>query len=100
MTGVPPRRRAALGVTHDAIVEKPFELEALDSHCPQHDRGAAAMRIVARRGQLRRDGGRAAAAAPLALAIGNFDGVHLGHAALLAEARARAARRGGAVRRC
>jgi len=31
----------------------------------------------------------------LALAIGNFDGVHLGHAALLAEARARAARRGG-----
>jgi riboflavin kinase/FMN adenylyltransferase len=33
--------------------------------------------------------------APLALAIGNFDGVHLGHAALLAEARARAARRGG-----
>jgi riboflavin kinase/FMN adenylyltransferase len=32
--------------------------------------------------------------APLALAIGNFDGVHLGHAALLAEARARAARRG------
>jgi riboflavin kinase/FMN adenylyltransferase len=35
------------------------------------------------------------AAAPLSLAIGNFDGVHLGHAALLAEARARAARRGG-----
>jgi riboflavin kinase / FMN adenylyltransferase len=33
-------------------------------------------------------------AAPLALAIGNFDGVHLGHAALLAEACARAARRG------
>jgi riboflavin kinase/FMN adenylyltransferase len=33
--------------------------------------------------------------APLALAIGNFDGVHLGHAALLAEARARATRRGG-----
>jgi len=33
--------------------------------------------------------------AALALAIGNFDGVHLGHAALLAEARARAARRGG-----
>jgi len=31
----------------------------------------------------------------LAVAIGNFDGVHLGHAALLAEARARAARRGG-----
>ena len=38
--------------------------------------------------------GRPADAA-LALAIGNFDGVHLGHAALLAEARARAARRGG-----
>ena len=35
------------------------------------------------------------AAGPLAIAIGNFDGVHLGHAALLAEARARAARRGG-----
>ncbi len=34
-------------------------------------------------------------AAPLAVAIGNFDGVHLGHVALLAEARARAARRGG-----
>jgi riboflavin kinase/FMN adenylyltransferase len=34
------------------------------------------------------------AAGPLAIAIGNFDGVHLGHAALLAEARARAARRG------
>jgi len=36
-------------------------------------------------------GGRPA----LAVAIGNFDGVHLGHAALLAEACARAARRGG-----
>lgn len=34
-------------------------------------------------------------APPVALAIGNFDGVHLGHAALLAETRARAARRGG-----
>jgi riboflavin kinase/FMN adenylyltransferase len=33
--------------------------------------------------------------APLSLAIGNFDGVHLGHAALLAEARARAAREDG-----
>jgi riboflavin kinase/FMN adenylyltransferase len=32
--------------------------------------------------------------AALALAIGNFDGVHLGHAALLAEARSRAARGG------
>jgi len=31
----------------------------------------------------------------LALAIGNFDGVHLGHQALLAETRARAASRGG-----
>jgi riboflavin kinase/FMN adenylyltransferase len=31
----------------------------------------------------------------LSLAVGNFDGVHLGHAALLAEARARAARSGG-----
>ena len=29
MTGVPPRRRAALGVTHQRVVEKPFEHEAL-----------------------------------------------------------------------
>jgi DNA-binding response OmpR family regulator len=29
MTGVPPKRRAALGVVHDRIIEKPFELEAL-----------------------------------------------------------------------
>jgi hypothetical protein len=29
MTGVPPKRRAAMGVTHDHIIEKPFELEAL-----------------------------------------------------------------------
>ena len=29
MTGVPPRRRAALGVAHERIIEKPFELEAL-----------------------------------------------------------------------
>lgn len=29
MTGVPPRRRAALGVIHDHIIEKPFELEEL-----------------------------------------------------------------------
>ena len=29
MTGVPPRRRAALGVTHERIIEKPFELETL-----------------------------------------------------------------------
>ena len=29
MTGVPPKRRAFLGVTHDRILEKPFELEAL-----------------------------------------------------------------------
>ena len=29
MTGVPRNRRAALGVTHDRIVEKPFELETL-----------------------------------------------------------------------
>jgi DNA-binding NtrC family response regulator len=29
MTGVPPKRRAFLGVTHHRILEKPFELEAL-----------------------------------------------------------------------
>jgi DNA-binding NtrC family response regulator len=29
MTGVPPKRRAHLGVAHDRILEKPFELEAL-----------------------------------------------------------------------
>ena len=29
MTGVPPKRRALLGVTDDHILEKPFELEAL-----------------------------------------------------------------------
>ena len=29
MTGVPPKRRAHLGVTHDRILEKPFDLEAL-----------------------------------------------------------------------
>jgi DNA-binding NtrC family response regulator len=29
MTGVPPKRRAAMGVDHDRVLEKPFELEAL-----------------------------------------------------------------------
>jgi DNA-binding NtrC family response regulator len=29
MTGVPPKRRAALGVTHHRVIEKPFELEDL-----------------------------------------------------------------------
>ncbi len=29
MTGVPRKRRAHLGITHDRILEKPFELEAL-----------------------------------------------------------------------
>jgi len=29
MTGVPPKRRAHLGVVHDRVLEKPFELTAL-----------------------------------------------------------------------
>jgi DNA-binding NtrC family response regulator len=29
MTGVPPKRRALLGVVHDRLIEKPFELETL-----------------------------------------------------------------------
>jgi DNA-binding NtrC family response regulator len=29
MTGVPPKRRAVMGVVHDRIIEKPFELEVL-----------------------------------------------------------------------
>src|SRR5437868_3520157 len=29
MTGVPSKRRAALGVAHDRVLEKPFELETL-----------------------------------------------------------------------
>ncbi|HVZ73976.1 MAG TPA: response regulator [Polyangia bacterium] len=29
MTGVPPKRRAAMGVDHGRVIEKPFELEAL-----------------------------------------------------------------------
>lgn len=29
MTGVPPNRRAYLGVVHDRVLEKPFELAAL-----------------------------------------------------------------------
>jgi DNA-binding NtrC family response regulator len=29
MTGVPPKRRAAMGVTNERVLEKPFELEAL-----------------------------------------------------------------------
>jgi len=29
MTGVPRKRRAHLGVTHERVLEKPFELEAL-----------------------------------------------------------------------
>jgi DNA-binding response OmpR family regulator len=29
MTGVTPKRRAAMGVDHDRVIEKPFELEAL-----------------------------------------------------------------------
>ncbi len=29
MTGVPPKRRAAMGVTHGIVIEKPFELHTL-----------------------------------------------------------------------
>jgi DNA-binding NtrC family response regulator len=42
MTGVPPKRRAALGVEHDRVIEKPFELEALlDAVREMVARGAA-----------------------------------------------------------
>ena len=95
MTGVPPRRRAALGVTHERDHRKTVRARDVDRHYPQHARGTAAMKVVpGAAGFVATAAGRPADAA-LALAIGNFDGVHLGHAALLAEARARAARRGG-----
>ena len=98
MTGVPPHRRAALGVTHDRVVEKPFELETLLDTVRRmlapHDR----MKIFPGTGCRSRR--RRRATAPLAVAIGNFDGVHLGHQALLDEAReARGAQRGASVGR-
>jgi riboflavin kinase/FMN adenylyltransferase len=49
------------------------------------------MKIVTPAAAVARD----ATAGGLSVAIGNFDGVHLGHVRLLDEARARAARRGG-----
>jgi DNA-binding NtrC family response regulator len=44
MTGVPPKRRAHLGVTHDRILEKPFELEALLEAVADMLRGPASSR--------------------------------------------------------
>ena len=52
------------------------------------------MKIVSGTSSYAQASGDRPAPPPLAIAIGNFDGVHLGHAALLAEARRRAARRG------
>ena len=48
--------------------------------------------LASRRGSARADRGRGCA-----VAIGNFDGVHLGHQALIRAARARAAACGGAA---
>ncbi|HEY5089928.1 MAG TPA: bifunctional riboflavin kinase/FAD synthetase [Polyangia bacterium] len=53
------------------------------------------MRIVSGAAALAAARASGAAGAPLAVAIGNFDGVHLGHQVLLAEARRRAERSGG-----
>ena len=75
---------------------KTVRARGVDRHCPQHDRGAGAMKIVpGAAGFVATAAGRPADARRSRVAIGNFDGVHLGHAALLAEARARA----GAARR-
>ena len=85
------------GARRDASARgrKTVRARSVDSHCPQHDRGARLMRIVPGAASFVATAAERRPQAPLSLAIGNFDGVHLGHAALLAEARARAARRGG-----
>ena len=96
MTGVPPRRRAALGVTHDRDHRKAVRARDVDRHRQRHaGRGGRSMKVDCRRGRLRRDGARRRPAAARRWLMGNFDGVHIGHQAAAARG-ARARRRSAA----